>query len=448
MRGTYHLKKIRVLLSEGFSEAELRRLCFEETDFKPVYHQLSDRSSQAEIIDVLLEFAEQKSLLESLLTWAGEYNPARYEQYQPYKEVTAHTPQHNSNPAKWAEGSLEIEPPQGTMRSDSKFYIDRAADKECWKYLTGSYAVTLFVQAPRQMGKSSLMRRMIDRAERELKKKTAFIDFQEFPKQYFNDTSEEIFLIELCLMIGRTLGVDEAIDWYWQGRGTNIVKCGLYLAKHVIPALNEPFILAMDEVDRLLPSPFRDNFLGMLRVWHNKRAFDESFRKMSLFLSSSTEASLLIANHDQSPFNVADRIVLEDFTRAEVAELNRRHKSPLNQSQMDDLMALIGGHPYLTRVALYQVVTGKVSVAELLTKATEDSGPFGDHLQYQLLLISERPELKQVLTQLYHTRTMEENHAFHYLKGIGLIKKVGSQIVFRNHLCELYFKNYLKRRLQ
>lgn len=334
---------------------------------------------------------------------------------------------------------LAIEQPYGTMNPKSSFYIERTADGDCWQYLASGHPVTLFIQAPRQMGKSSLMHRVIDRAKGELKKRFVFIDFQEFPKQYFTATDEQAFLIGICSMIGRTLGVHDAIDQYWQGRESNIVKCGLYLADHIIPRAEGPFILALDEVDRLLPSPFRDDFFGMLRAWHNKRAYEEPFRKMSIFLSSSTESTLLIESEDQSPFNVADNISLKDFTRDEVTELNRRHHSPLDHDQLKELVDLIEGHPFLTRVALYQLATGNMSVATLFTQATSHSGPFGGHLQYYANRVFNEPVLKQALQRILREDTWVEERAYYQLKGLGLIKRIGKQVAPRNKLYARYF---------
>ncbi len=56
--------------------------------------------------------------------------------------------------------SIPLEPPYGTMPPNSPFYIERPADSVCWNHLNRGRATTLYVQAPRQMGKSSLMRRM------------------------------------------------------------------------------------------------------------------------------------------------------------------------------------------------------------------------------------------------------------------------------------------------
>ena len=222
------------------------------------------------------------------------------------------------------------------------------------------------------------------------------------------------------------------------------MKCSRYLSNYIIPELNEPFILAMDEVDRMLTSPFRSNFFGMLRTWHNDRVFDENFAKLTLFLSSSTEPYLFIDNPSQSPFNVAEVFSLRDFTLEEVEDLNRRHHSPLTQDQVEQLMELLQGHPFLTRLSLYLLTTRKIADFEtLLSQAPEDNGPFGDHLRHYLLKVLQNQELKQALTYICRNRVYEENQIFYRLKGAGLIKKVRQQVVLRNNLYARYFEEHL-----
>jgi hypothetical protein len=292
------------------------------------------------------------------------------------------------------------------------------------------------------MGKSSLMHRMIEQAKTTRQKQSVFIDFQKFPEQFFS--KEKDLYIELCLMISEALGVTEAIDRYWSERRTNIMNCSRYLSDYVIPQFNKPFILAMDEVERMLTSPFRANFFGMLRTWHNDRVYNENFAKLSLFLSSSTEPYLFIDHPNQSPFNVAEVFTLLDFTRTEVAELNRRHQAPLTESQVDDLIDLVDGHPFLIRLALYLLATGKVAdFKTLLAKATDDAGPFSDHLRHYLLRVLQRPELKEALIFICRHETYEENQIFYRLKGAGLIKREGKRVVFRNKLYDRYFKERL-----
>ncbi len=89
----YRLKDIRALLLEGFTAEDLRRLCFDELNFRPVYYQLADNTGKAEIVDRLLEYAEQTLQLDYLLALAQAGNPARYAQGEPYYEQIAAGPE-------------------------------------------------------------------------------------------------------------------------------------------------------------------------------------------------------------------------------------------------------------------------------------------------------------------------------------------------------------------
>lgn len=80
----YHSENIRLFLNDGFNDEELRRFCFDNPGFRWVYDQLAQDTGKAKIIDQLLDYAERKSLLEILLAWAREQNPAKYSEYQPY----------------------------------------------------------------------------------------------------------------------------------------------------------------------------------------------------------------------------------------------------------------------------------------------------------------------------------------------------------------------------
>lgn len=308
------------------------------------------------------------------------------------------------------------------------------------KYISETDFVTIFIEAPRQLGKSSLMRRVIHWAAKEHHRKSAFIDFQKFPKQYFED--EKAFLIEFCRMLGDDLKVSEAIDQYWRGQRTNIYHCSQYLSNYIIPQLNEPFILAMDEVERMLTSPFRSNFFGMLRTWHNDKIYNDSFAKMTMLLSSSTEPSVFI-DPNQSPFNVAEVIPLQDFTEVEVNELNARYYYPLNSNQVRQLMTLLDGHPFLTRQALHLLASGKIKFEKLVAQATEDTGPFASHLRHYYHKVLAEPTLKQALIEICHHQTCRDDQAFYHLKGLGLVKKNDRVITLRNELYTLYFKDRL-----
>lgn len=84
MTELYNLPNIRELLTNGFTDAELRALCFDLPGFRPVYDQLAQNTGTAEIVAKLLEHAEKTLQLNTLLALAKEKNSARYEKHQPY----------------------------------------------------------------------------------------------------------------------------------------------------------------------------------------------------------------------------------------------------------------------------------------------------------------------------------------------------------------------------
>lgn len=84
MTAAYIWPNIRTLLTDGFTEVELRQFCFDWPDFKPLYPQLAQNSSLSDIIQQVLDYAERTAKTEILLTWARDHNPARFEAHQPY----------------------------------------------------------------------------------------------------------------------------------------------------------------------------------------------------------------------------------------------------------------------------------------------------------------------------------------------------------------------------
>ena len=85
MTENYNLNNIKTLLTKGFSEEELRDLCFFEIKFRPVYDLLPpNNGNKRKIVRLLIGYAVQKGLLNDLLAWAAQATPVIYEQYQPY----------------------------------------------------------------------------------------------------------------------------------------------------------------------------------------------------------------------------------------------------------------------------------------------------------------------------------------------------------------------------
>ena len=134
------------------------------------------------------------------------------------------------------------------------------------------------------------------------------------------------FLRGMAESISDELALDEPLlEQAWQGTRGASVKLQRFLEKQVLPGLDKPLVLAIDEADGLLQSNFYTDFFGLLRSWHNRRATNPEWEKFNLVLVISTEPYLLIADVNQSPFNVGLHLGLSDFTVEQVRDLNLRH---------------------------------------------------------------------------------------------------------------------------
>lgn len=272
----------------------------------------------------------------------------------------------------------ELETPGGAMDPQSPFYIERTGDRIAISQIA-KQGVTITIKGPRQVGKSSLLRRIMEAAEL-AGIRVVSVDFQLFDQRDLTDA--DLFYQNFCTWITDELGLDDEVEERWTERLGNKQNCTRYVGKYLLRQMTDPLLLALDKVERLFETDFRSDFFGMLRNWHNRRRTGSVWNQLDLVLVSSTEPRHFITDQQQSPFNVGEQIEFTDFTEAQVAELNRRHDGPLSPEQQRQLFKLVGGHPLLVRRALYLVASRRMTASELFAKATADNGPFGDHLKY------------------------------------------------------------------
>ena len=96
---------------------------------------------------------------------------------------------------------------------------------------------------------------------------------------------------------------------------------------------------------------------------------------------------------NQSPFNVGTSIELPEFNQAQTQELIKRHKLSWTDTQIDQLIAIVGGHPHLVRIALYQIARGRITIDKLLKTVANEKGAYAEHLRRHLHNLQEHPKL-------------------------------------------------------
>jgi hypothetical protein len=233
----------------------------------------------------------------------------------------------------------------------------------------------------------------------------------------------------------------------WDPRRGPNANLERFLRREVLGRLQTPLMWAMDEVDRLFITPFGSEVFGLIRSWHNERALEPAgpWSNLTIAIAYATEASLFITDMNQSPFNVGTRLVLEDFTPLQVAELNRRYQSPIkSQDELNRFYRLVGGHPYLVRRGLHELSSQKITFEAFEAKAARDDAFYGDHLRRILVLLVRDAKLTEVMRRVLNSEPCPDSQSFDRLRSAGLV--LGNIPEEARPRCRLYAA-YLRRHL-
>jgi hypothetical protein len=334
----------------------------------------------------------------------------------------------------------ELEAPGGAVKLRSKFYIERSADDKLKREVLKS-GTTTTIRAPRQTGKSSLLVRGVHHA-RENGCKVVYLDFQRIDPDHLETL--DTFLRYFAKMMVRKLRLRPTeLEETWRSSLGSKDKLTCLLEDYILSETEAPIVLAMDEVDRLLQTPFHTEFFGMLRSWHNSRAINDLWDILNIAMVLFTEPYLLIDDIHQSPFNVGLTIRLADFNEVQVRDLNHRHGAPLADDEIARLMRMLNGHPYLTHKAIYTLVVERMTWAELTKIAATDASPFGDDLRPYLWLLHDKPELTDAIKSVIRHGTCPDEALFYRLYRAGLVTGSSKACTCRCLLYEVYLKQRL-----
>ena len=347
------------------------------------------------------------------------------------------------NPTAPRSRPAALEAIGGAVPLDSEFYIPRSVDAELETSISKRDSIVL-IKGARQMGKTSLLARGLQHA-RNQGLRAVSTDLQKFNAESFK--SVDHLYMALAASIADQLELDVLPADVWdQRRGPN-ANFERFIRKQVLGSVNTPLVWGMDEVDRLFVTPFGNEVFGLLRSWHNERALEPSgpWSALTIAIAYATEANLFITDLNQSPFNVGTRLMLEDFTPLQVAELNRRYRNPVkSQEDLGRLYRLVGGQPYLVRRGLHELATGRLTFDTFEEQAVRDESFYGDHLRRMLVLLVRDVELSDVMRGVLDNRGCPSPETFDRLKSAGLV--VGNFPEEARPRCKLY-ASYLRRHL-
>jgi hypothetical protein len=334
----------------------------------------------------------------------------------------------------------ELEVPEGAVKLRSKFYVQREGETR-WLEQVSGWGETIRVKGAHQMGKSSLLARMYQQAK-ENGQTSLHLDFQRLDKMSFSTLDS--LLRYIATRMAKHWRTSCSPDTYWSSPLGPKDKLSDFLLTEILENAELPILLIFDDVDRVFNHEYRDDFFSLIRAWHNERAYEEQWSKLNIVLAYSTEAFLFIQNLNQSPFNVGLPIELKDFSDYEIEQMNAQHNRMVEPNQLASLIKLLGGHPYLLRMAFYTMATQRINVLELCRIAYNDDGPFAEHLSRYLRQLEDQEELRTAMQDILGKNKCKNNAIFYKLRASGLVLGHSPDAV--KPRCGLYAQ-YFKTRL-
>ena len=205
----------------------------------------------------------------------------------------------------------------GTIGDDVRSYVVRNADQELLASLKEceySYILTT-----RQMGKSSLVRRV----RRELEEwqshggPTCWTVLLDLTEVGINVSREEWYS-GLLYQFTQQTGSSQLVDSLTETLGQIGPSARFFETLRGVAVKNPERLiyLFVDEIELTRNLPFApDEFFAGIRTLYNRRADQQELRKITFCFVGVASPTDLIANPQITPFNVGRRIQLEDFER-------------------------------------------------------------------------------------------------------------------------------------
>ncbi len=357
--------------------------------------------------------------------------------------------------------------PDSPIPPNSPFYIPRSPIEELAEAEITEPGSVIRIIAPRKMGKSSLMLRLLDHAAQK-SYQTVNLDLRQADDRIF--TSLDQFLRWFCANLSRELGRSPQLDEYWDRELGSKVSCSVYFQSYILESIPTALVLGVNEFDRIFKYPdLASEFLPLIRLWSEQARSVEIWQKLRLVISYSTEVYIPL-KLTQSPFNIGLPLTLPPLTPQQVQALALRYGLEwLSHSEIRQLMDTVGGHPYLIQLALYYfkysdsiTLSQQMSSSTLMTdtptqteqqqqlftrfirQASTESGIYSDYLRGLLTTLNQEPQLATIVKQmLLRDRPIElEPIAIYQLNSLGLVNLHGDRVILS---CDLYRQYFSKQ---
>jgi WD40 repeat protein len=285
----------------------------------------------------------------------------------------------------------------GSLPSEAQTYVTRQADRELYEHL--KLDKFCYILTSRQMGKSSLRVRTMQRLQKEgivcgAIDLTAIGTENITPEQWYGGI---INSLENSFQLYQTFDLN--IWWQKQSLLSSVQRFSQFIEEVLLPSTSNKIVIFVDEIDSTLSLPFNvDDFFAVIRNCYNCRADRLDYRRLTFVLIGVATPSDLIQDKRRTSFNIGNSIEMKGFQLEEAQPLISGLAVKNNNSQaiLKTILDWTNGQPFLT-----QKLCHLISKANNLIPEGKETEWIGDFVRSQII---DNWEIKDTPEHLKHIR--------------------------------------------
>ncbi|WP_294183043.1 AAA-like domain-containing protein [uncultured Sphingobacterium sp.] len=116
----------------------------------------------------------------------------------------------------------------------------------------------------------------------------------------------------------------------------------------ILTAIKGKLVIILDEIDALTRVKFSDEIFAQIRSTYFQRINYSQYERLTYLLSGVVEPKEIIKNPKISPFNIGEKIYLNDFTLDEFKEFIKKSEIPASEEIINRIFYWTNGNPRLS----------------------------------------------------------------------------------------------------